>query len=99
MKRIFKGVFLNDLDAGSSNDILVLSEIKDMNDFYYSKIGTVNKTKRMKQIGDFKEGDIIQFEADIKEIVFSNPTNIRKVGKKSLAKSNAVLEKVFGIKT
>ena len=98
MKSKFKGEFSNfRKKIGSGNGLIVLNEIRDENNFYLSQKGTVNFTKGFKKFGDFEEGDILEFEADIRAIAFANPIKIKKIGRKSFEKSKAIAQKFFGI--
>ena len=98
MKTKFRCEFAkNSFNQGSRKDILVFNNIQDINKYCFSEKGRVNYTKGFKKLGDLEDGDIIEFEAEVKEIVFANPTNIKRFDRKSIERSVSAVENFFDI--
>lgn len=62
---------------------LMLLSIKDERNVPVAREGTVNLTKRNRYFGKLEEGDLLEFDAEIKEVSFGCPKNIKKIKKKN----------------
>ena len=77
---------------------LNLLNIRDERNLLVAKKGTIDLSKRIRNLGDLKEGDILEFYAKVKEISFEYPQNVRKTDKKIDPENRNILRTFFDTK-
>ena len=77
---------------------LDLSNIRDEGNIPIARKGTVNITESFRKVGRLKEGDVLEFEAEVKEVAFERPKNVQMFERKFDFTKKEPLENFFEIK-
>ena len=76
---------------------LDLSNIRDEGNIPIVRKGTVNITESFRKVGRLKEGDVLEFEAEVKEVAFERPKNVQMFERKFDFTTKEPLENFFDV--
>jgi hypothetical protein len=77
---------------------LKLLSIKDAKNVTVAREGTLDLTKGNRYLGELVNGDLMEFEAEVKGISLEYPKNIKKTNKKNIAEIRNKVSVFFDIK-
>jgi hypothetical protein len=98
MKGIFKAKFTGYKKLGKSNGKgLSLSNIRTEGNIPFAQIGTVSSSKGFKELENLELGDVVEFEAEVKEVAFEYPKDVRMLEKKLDHNDKEPLEAFFDL--
>ena len=95
MSKTFTADFVEFTKQGKA---LLLTNIRTQDNIFVSNQGTVNFTKGFKNLNDLEQGDKIEFDAELKEVKFEFPKNVRVFKGKYDYSNRSRLENFFDIK-
>ena len=77
---------------------LKLLSIKDERNVPVAREGTVTLSKGIRNLGTLKEGDLLEFDAEVKEVSFEYPKNIKLIKKGLKSENRNKLKSFFDVK-
>ena len=98
MKRKYRAEFVGfrKIDKAPGWALKLLS-IKDERNVPVAREGTVTLTEGIRNLGKLKEGDLLEFDAEVKEVSFEYPKNIKLIKKGLKSEKRNKLSTFFDI--